>query len=285
MSRIDRELLETALDFRGTIISEATADNGESHEETARTMKDDNILDIANPDEPIYRIYPKHRFLELLTCGKNGLVKPRVWDDPFENFFLRSEVTDPSGAKISIDNLAEDWYGQCWTQNADTDAMWRIYSPGKDKDGIKVRTTIRKLFDSFYDSADGYAALKFLIGKVQYKTEADIAAFMGKTTFRDIAFGGQATGFARLLCIKREAFAHENEVRLLFQDIDPKRGQRVVALFDFDMNTICDEVVLDPRLDATKFAALKAEIVAAGCTLPIAQSPLYQMPKFTLRLE
>jgi transposase InsO family protein len=66
-------------------------------------MKDDNILDIENLDEPIYRIYTKYWFLELLKSGKNGLVKLRTWDDPFENFFLRSEVTDPSGAKISLD--------------------------------------------------------------------------------------------------------------------------------------------------------------------------------------
>jgi hypothetical protein len=246
-------------------------------------MKDDNILGITKLDEPIYRIYTKHWFLDLLKSGKNGLVKLRTWDDPFENFFLRSEVIDTSGAKISLESLAEDWYGQCWTQNADTDAMWRIYSPAKD--GIKVRTTIRKLFDSFYDAADGYAAMKFLIGKVAYQTEAQIAAFMGKTTFTDIAFGGQATGFAKLLCIKREAFVHENEVRLLFHDLDPKRGKGVAALFDFDVNAICDEVVLDPRLEAAKFAALKAEIVAAGCKLPIVQSTLYQVPKFTLRLE
>ena len=178
--------------------------------------------------------------------------------------------------------LAEDWYGQCWTLNEDTDAMWRIYS--HDKDGIKVRTTIRKLFKSFYDTTDRYAALKFLIGTVQYRKENEIADFMSKTSFTDIAHGGQATGFARLLCVKREAFGHEREVRLLFQDTEPKRNTGDMVLFDFDVNTICDEVMIDPRLDDAEVAALKAEIAAAGCTIPVSQSTLYQMPKFTLRL-
>jgi hypothetical protein len=110
-------------------------------------MKADNIFDIPDLDAPIYHIYSKRWFLDLLSFKENGLVKPRIWDDPFENFFLRSEVTGPGGEKISIENIAEDWYGQCWTLNADTDAMWRIYSPGND--GIKVRTTARELFDSF----------------------------------------------------------------------------------------------------------------------------------------
>ncbi|MCK1455197.1 DUF2971 domain-containing protein [Bradyrhizobium sp. 35] len=246
-------------------------------------MKADNIFDIPDLDAPIYHIYSKHWFLDLLKTGENGLVKPRIWDDPFENFFLRSEVTGPAGEKISIENLAEDWYGQCWTLNADTDAMWRIYSP--DKDGIKVRTTVRKLFDSFYDARDTFADLKYLIGKVQYKTEAEIAALMGRTTFANIAFGGQATGFARLLSIKREAFIHENEVRLLFQDLDPKRASGVAARFGFDVNKVCDEVVLDPRLDQAGFDALESEIKSAGCAIPISQSTLYRAPKFNLALE
>ena len=176
-------------------------------------MKLDNLLDIPNPDVPLFRIYPKHRFLDLLRA----LVKPRLWDDPFENFFLRSRVAGPQGEQISIESLAEDWYGQCWTLNEDTDAMWRIYSHCED--GIKVRTTIRKLFDSFYDGSDKFADLKFLIGKVHYWKESKIVDFMRSVRFYDdVARGGQATAFAKLLCVKREAFDHEHEVRLLFRN-------------------------------------------------------------------
>jgi hypothetical protein len=214
-------------------------------------MKSDNLLDIPNPNVPLFRIYPKHRFLDLLRTRKNALRKPRLWDDPFENFFLRSSVIGPHGERISIEKLAEDWYGQCWTLNEDTDAMWRIYSHSKD--GIKVRTTIRKLFDSFYDGNDNFADLKFLVGKVQYWKEADITRFMSEVRFYDnVASGGQATGFAKLLCVKRKAFEHESEVRLLFQDLDPKRSTGDFTLFDFDVNAICEDVVIDPEMMAAK---------------------------------
>jgi hypothetical protein len=246
-------------------------------------MKSENLLIIPDTDARIYRIYPKHRFLELLRSGKNALVKPDLWNDPFENFFLRSAVLGPKGERIVISSLADDWYGQCWTLNEDTDAMWRIYS--HDKDGIKVRTTIRKLFDSFYDENDKFARLKFLMGSVRYWKEAEIVDLMNKVSFYDIAFGGQATGFAELLCVKREAFEHEREVRLLFQDLAPKRSSGPVVLFDIEVNKVFDEVVLDPRLSEAEAAAFSAEIVAAGCTLSISQSPLYRLPKFKLRLE
>jgi hypothetical protein len=246
-------------------------------------MKSDNLLDISNPDVPLFRIYRRYRFLELLRTRKNALVKPRLWDDPFENFFLRANVMGPNSEKISINNLAEDWYGQCWTLNEDTDAMWRIYS--QCKDGIKVRTTIQKLFNRFYEKSDPYAALKFLIGKVQYLKESDICDFMSRVCFWDVAFGGQATRFAKLLCVKREAFEHECEVRVLFQDLDPKRSTGNAILFDFNVNDICEEVVIDPRLDEAQVVLFKNEIMAAGCTLPISQSPLYRMPSFDIPLQ
>jgi hypothetical protein len=247
------------------------------------SMKSDNLLNITDPDAPIYRIYPKDRFMQLLSTGKNGLVKPAKWDDPFENFFLRSDVSGPGGEKISIAELADNWYWQCWTLNQDTGAMWRIYS--HDKDGIKVITTVRKLFDSFYNGSDTFADLKYLIGAVRYWEETVISDFMQTASFRDIAFGGQATGFAELLCVKREAFEHEREVRLLFQDLDPKRSMGNFVPFDLDVNAVFDEVVVDPRLNETDAAALQAEIKAAGCTRNISQSPLYRVPKFNMRLE
>jgi hypothetical protein len=246
-------------------------------------MKSDNLLYIPNPEAPLFRIYPKHRFLDLLRTRKNALVKPRLWDDPFENFFLRARGRGPEGETISMESLAEDWYGQCWTLKEDTDAMWRIYSHCKE--GVKVRTTIRKLFDSFYDGSDKFADLKFLIGKVQYWKESDIVDFMSSVHFyNDVALGGQATGFAKLLCVKREAFEHEREVRLLFQDLDPKRSTGNVTLFDFDVNAIIEDVVIDPRLDEAQVAAFRDDILAAGCTLPVSQSPLYRMPNFTISL-
>lgn len=246
-------------------------------------MNAKNLLNVADYNAAIYRIFSKRYFLDLVASGRNGLVNPSKWEDPFENFFLRSSVTGPRGENISMNNLAADWYGQCWTYNDDTDAMWRIYSHGKD--GIKVKTTVRKLVESFYDDGDRFASLKFFVGQVIYCTEADIAALMSNVTFQDIVFGGQADKFAELLCVKREAFEHEKEFRLLYQDIDPKRGAAGVALFDLDMNIVCDEIVLDPRLADPDAAAIEGEIKAAGCTLPISRSALYRVPTFKIRLS
>jgi hypothetical protein len=88
-------------------------------------------LDDSGLGRPIYRIYALDRFRALLASKQDVVVNPTKWDDPFEDFFLeRTEVADhASGGTIPLRNLAGDWYGQCWSLNKDTDAMWRIYSP------------------------------------------------------------------------------------------------------------------------------------------------------------
>jgi hypothetical protein len=257
-------------------------------------MADTNTRNLIRLDDfslgrSIYRIYALNRFRTLLAAKQDVVVNPTKWDDPFEDFFLeRTEVIDnASGGTIPLRNLAGDWYGQCWSLNKDTDAMWRIYSPDPLKQvGVKVRTTIRKLFENLKATGSQAPSLQFFVGKVEYLSERRIRSMMRGLTFTDVAIGGQGDRFADLLCMKRTAFRHEREIRLLFQDIEfpglPKRGAGGLFRYALDPSAVFEEVVLDPRLKDSDAATLKAELVTAGCTLPISRSPLYQSPRFVI---
>lgn len=246
------------------------------------TMTESGI-DIEDWDQPIYRIYPKNRFIELLNTKENGLVQPALWDDPMENFFLNSMVKTESGELGSLESIASGWYGQCWTIKEESDAMWRIYSP--DKNGIKVRTTIRKLFESFYDKTDSYRKLKYFVGKISYESRQKIEKFLSEVAFTDLARGGQAEDqFAKTLCIKRPEFDHEQEVRLLFQDAQNQHTRQRVVTFSLDHTSVFDEVVIDPRMSESEFNAIKAEILQNGCLAPITQSTLYKISKTIIKM-
>src|SRR5215216_2812468 len=240
---------------------------------------DRNLIRIDDLNQPIFRTYSKKWLLPILCTGKDALRNPSTWDDPFENFFLkRTRVEIGSGQFADLENLARDWYGQCWTTNCDTDAMWRIYSANKE--GIQVKTTVGKLFDNLKRVPSMAPYLQFFVGRVAYMREAEITAMMGKLTFTDIALGGQADGFADLLCIKREAFQHESEFRILFHDTDqPGRGSNATFLYPLDANVVFEEVVLDPRLENNAAAMLEGELRTAGCRIPIRRSNLYATPK------
>ena len=160
--------------------------------------------------------------------------------------------------------------------------MWRIYSP--EKNGVRVATTVRKLFGNFYDSTDHLASLKYLIGSVKYVGRQEIENFLANTTLRCFASGGQPHGFAKTLLMKREAFSHENEIRLLFQDAEGKFRGKDVAMFPFPWETVITGVALDPRWSESEFRTEQQKLTDLGCTFPIIQSDLYKFSPTVIRL-
>ena len=231
-------------------------------------------IGIDNWDAPIYRIFEKKWFIELLRTQKNGLVPTSRWDDPFENCFLKCKGVTTEGVEVSFKSIHDSWFGQCWTLKHESDAMWRIYS--KKKSGLRVSTTIRKLFNSFYDSTDQFAALKFAIRKISYKPRSDIETLLASTSFAGRTMGGQIHGIAETLCIKRQEFSHEEEVRLLFQDAEKKFVGRPVALIPLNTASVIDDVLLDPRIGSRTVKTIARELIKAGYSGPISQSELYK---------
>ena len=258
--------------------------------------KDQGLVNLADGDldQKVYRIYGLDRFKALLSSRQDALINPSMWDDPFENFLLeKTEVRDnTTGTAIPLKNLAGDWYGQCWSLNEETYAMWRIYSPDRIlKSGVKVRTTIRKIYDNLKRIGPPEWPLQFYVGKIEYINQDDIRQLMGNITFAEASQGGQGRGFAELMCVKREAFKHENEVRILFQDTEipqpyrAKLGVGGIMNYDVDPNRIFDEVILDPRLSDTDSATIKNTLSRAGCRLNIEKSALYDSPRFTIPMS
>lgn len=244
------------------------------------TLMQSNCLGINDWDTPIYRVFSLCRFKDILIRKKMGLVRPSKWDDPFENFFLKCKVEISGKGLASLKQLCDSWYGQCWTTLQDSDAMWRIYSPNKE--GLRVSTTVRKLFRAICDPTEQFANLKFFVGKVEYHEQPEIEAFLRNTTFRDTVLGGQSYPLAKLLCVKRSEFKHEEEVRLLYYDTDHAVDCEVLNI-PFDYNTVLEDATLDPRLEENEFERLKEEIRDYGWNLPIGQSGLNRMPEVVIK--
>ena len=246
----------------------------------------DNLININqhNVDNKIYRVFRMTHFKDMISSGKLVLINPSHWDDPFENFVLKTNVVDKGGT-TSLENLYKQWYGQCWTDNGEeTDALWRIYSP--EKDGIRVATTIRKLVDIFFDRSDQYWKLKYFLGKVEYDTRENIETFINNTTFMDITKGGSNTTLANLFCVKRIEFKHEQEIRIIFCDIRHCNIEENKGLYriPIDYTTLLDDILVDPRMEQCKFEELKHFIKNEGLATPISQSELYKIDLAPIRL-
>ncbi len=239
-------------------------------------------LETRDLERIVYRTFSRSRFEDLLASNNNGLVHPTKWEDPFENFLLtRTIVREANGSAISLQNLAEDWYGQCWTFNEESDALWRIYSA--QNDGIKVAVRLGDLLDDLAQSVT-HPSLQAFAGRVLYWTENEIRNHMATLDFGNLAIGGQNDRFAELMCIKREAFAHEAEVRLLFCDLETKTGLNGVRPFPFHPNTRLRGVVVDPRLSQQDAETMMKDLTKGGLTVKIERSTLYDAPSFTIPL-
>ena len=135
-------------------------------EKMKRNMFDVNFYTV------IYRIFKIERLLEVFNKEQLTLVKPKLWDDPFENYLLKAECIDEKGVKISLEELQEALYGQCWTSKSEADWMWRAYTPNKN--GVKVKTTVGKLLNEINRINEESQRLDYFIGKVKYYKEKEI---------------------------------------------------------------------------------------------------------------
>jgi len=250
----------------------------------------DNLIFLteADLDKPIYRIFSFQRLEEIFQENKLTLVKPRLWEDPFENFILNSTGYLPDGQEFQI-GFREHFYGQCWSLSKENDAMWRIYSPGKN--GVKVRTTIRKLFMPLFIAGGQYKKidgtdynLSSFIGKVKYAGEKTLLAMLkDKKRMSDKIFDQSGWGQASSFFFKRVEFKHENEIRIVYNS----QGGNEFDIFKFGINPtdLFDEIVFDPRMNLLDFQVNKKKLIDWGYNKEIIQSELYKLKTFTMSLQ
>jgi len=246
-----------------------------------------NLGSQITEDTPLYRVFSKERLLEVFREKKLTLVAPELWDDPFENFLAKCPATVDGMPNIDIGGLFKNFYGQCWTVNPESDAMWRIYS--HTKDGARVSTTAGRLFRAIYDQTNPFANMSFFIGSVGYESEDDLRRlFEHPATASGVALDSTGRGQATTLFLKRREFEHEAEVRLLYQfnkdGCSEQRGEKIWQ-FPIEPNALFDDALFDPRMDIAAFQKEAASLRALGFSKPVRRSELYQLPnlKITIR--
>lgn len=237
-----------------------------------------NYIDISQQEQikNIYRIFSVERLFELFEKKENALVKPELWDDPFENFILNTPMVLKTHKKYKS-AFRNRGYGQCWTLTIESDAMWRIYSPNKD--GVKIQTKIRKLYQSLYSAQASYGPVSCFIGKVKYYPKEKIDKLVKDRLAGTKQFNGNF-GQARSLLFKRNAFKHEKEVRLIY--LDPhNRSDLSVYLYPCDPITLIDRITFDPRMSPRLFRIYRDHLRTIGYKGPVIQSGLYSPPQYS----
>jgi hypothetical protein len=161
----------------------------------------------------------------------------------------------------------------------ESDFLWRLYAPKKD--GIMVRSTIRKLYD-YLQGMPG----KFYIGKVIYLSEKEIKnKYIGIQKETDIE-----KLIVESLLIKRTEYQEESELRIIHYSPDSSiPGEAPIGLsfplaFDSFDKLLFDEIIIDPRVNRMVYNSTKRVIEALGYRGIIRRSSLYDKPNFLIPL-
>lgn len=242
-----------------------------------------SLLNLKIPDLElnVYRVFNIEYLINIFKTQKNTLVKPSLWDDPFENFLFKQ---DNLGKRWKFNQYRERFYGQCWTMNtSETDALWRIYSPMKN--GVRVKTTLKKLHETFYDLEHFYPSTHFFVGKVSYKNESEIINFFENPELLEDYLGepSNSIGHAKSLFLKRKEFEHENEVRLI-RYVEEDEYDLANSIYNYQINPfeVFEELLFDPRHPIRYYEKDKDIFQELGFKGDINKSSLYELPKLKI---
>ncbi|MBF0472974.1 MAG: hypothetical protein HQK93_04485 [Nitrospirae bacterium] len=266
-----------------------------SHNGMTATLKEGyiecNIIDLK-PETIIYRIIPFCRLLEILENQKLTLVKPRLWEDPLENFLLKATGETTNGEKVSFESIREAFYALCWSLREECDGLWRTFRTKQVS--VKLKSSVNKLIDSFYDIENPFHYLSYFIGKVEYISDNDIRKVFSKNI--DRFFSSDNILLINTLLVKRAAFNYEQEVRLIFNlpnndDEDyskvKNRWNKNSDCFSFkiDINSVIDEIVFEPWVSKDDYKNMETNIRNLNYNGPIKRSDLYDEQTFKVRIS
>ena len=177
----------------------------------------------------IYRYISFESFVDMIQRQCLNFVHPTTWEDPQELLPYKLWLEDfqkKNPGKV-FDILLHEirmikLYAQCWTCIDESDALWRIYS----YNNFSIRISI--------DVEDVYK-----LGNVYYHQVIYTDDFNNLSSRIE---------YDKIFCIKRNAFSHEQEVRLLyehkFRDTDDFQYQAITMLMKHD-------VIQDEKLEWT----------------------------------
>lgn len=197
------------------------------------------VSPILNVETKLYRYINLKQFLSIVENHKIYLTRINKWEDTWEipggKLPSQRDNGDLSYPNWSID---EKMYGNCWSLSEESDALWRIYSPNSD--GLKIQTSVKK-FSLFNDVYHGLLApIIYYDNLLEALNELEAKKEYPKP-------------FSRAF-LKRNAFTHEQEVRLVTIDdgrcMKSRGNKKDFINLDINPFEFIESVTIDPRADS-----------------------------------
>lgn len=242
------------LTFLGVVNMHGSENESRSAPDGVTYLRLDDVL-----DRPLYRIFPLWAFEDMLRVKRLVLVPPTFWEDPFEDLAASIMMQGPNHAQKPLSEYLNATHCQCWSFESESDVLLRAYSRVMiDKlhsrnseprfEGVQVRTTPRKLAAALRPWAERVSGGQFYLGRVEYAPQHDTSQRVVNILSRIGPYEmGRGENRAQSLLLKRNAFAHEDEVRLIRVNDNCDRINEPLTV-NIEPNAFIEDVRFDPRL-------------------------------------
>lgn len=259
-------------------------------------MEIDKYIINLDKDQVIYRYMKLDYLIDMLKNQRNILVKPKMWEDPFENLLYNTPYLSPSGNYLKL--LGGDrHYGQCWTLKQESYAMWKLYCP--DSCCVKIKSTVGKIFEPLYkickekldyinQKPDNLGEgerffFQAIIGKVEYLEEDELIAKL-QDNYKEKATDTTQLGLLESFLVKRQPFDYEEEVRIIYDHFE-QPCELVLKSYPIEPNDVIEQIVLNPYLETQLIEIISEKLRQFGYTNPIIKSNLLDIPNITFQID
>ena len=203
----------------------------------------------------IFRIELLDRFFNMLDNKELVFVRPSCWSDPLENIIFNATLL--KGGKPFDHPAKKNIYGQCWSYDNDSYALWQIYTTKADDlgntrrhPGIQITTHLDRLAQISKLNAGS-----FHYGVVDYLYKKDLDQLPHNKNFiKGLKLLKLNESHLKTLLVKRMSYAYETELRLLAvpepPHIDPK--QDFLCHLKIEPTDFISSLRLDPTLKAAE---------------------------------
>ena len=246
-----------------------------------RPFRNRKLGRIESMDLVMYKYIKLDYVLNMLETGKFRFDNIKKWEDVYENFVDKEDVNLLNSTKDG-NMLGSTLFGQSWTTQEDSDAMWRIYS--NTGYVVRVMTVYPLLFHVLVEWMTDHkdTPTTITIDHVYYADENEINEWllsnspMNLWAFIELQEEG--------IFIKRREFEHEKEVRAILRS--SKSDKREYIELNFDPHKVFREIVIDPRVSEDEFIRQRDCLVNRGFDMSkIRKSTLYDFKKVTLDID
>ena len=167
-----------------------------------------NGLSLAQIDT-LYKYMPYDRLMNCVANSELAFVSPATWVDPFERRFWKTDYS----RKYNF--IQPEIACMCLTIKSSTneEASWKMYADSKSK-ALRISFNVKQLLDTL----ESYAQINhcaIYIGQAIYSLERRAIVGLHHKVNEFFPINNfSLEHYLTLMCLKRKAFAFENELRI-----------------------------------------------------------------------